>query len=287
MNSINHIRLGVERIFFIISLVLVFGFTVIIANHYKVDLFIGKPLMYLLYYIIAMLAPLLISQILLWVIYGFKGIPFRLMLTRKILAFVFAFIASLCVIYLLLIGIIPFMVFDHALIFILYEYFFIFLLFACLIGLSAGVIVYIHTVKNVSHPFQYPHPIFRLMTFLALYLVIMNALAIGIGNQINLNIMVILAGTIAGYVGYWGYGFLQQYTATRSRKLRITQSTIISLVILALLALLNVLLPNRLNMFGLFLLFFIELAIAITLGRLTYQKNNHQKDGSTMRINHD
>ena len=45
--------------------------------------------------------------------------------------------------------------------------------------------------------------------------------------------------------------------------------------------------PNRLNMFGLFLLFFIELAIAITLGRLTYQKNNHQKDGSTMRINHD
>lgn len=109
MNSINHIRLGVERIFFIISLVLVFGFTVIIANHYKVDLFIGKPLMYLLYYLIAMLAPLLISQILLWVIYGFKGIPFRLMLTRKILAFVFAFIASLCVIYLLLIGIIPFM----------------------------------------------------------------------------------------------------------------------------------------------------------------------------------
>lgn len=83
MNSINHIRLGVERIFFIISLVLVFGFTVIIANHYKVDLFIGKPLMYLLYYLIAMLAPLLISQILLWVIYGFKGIPFRLMLTRK------------------------------------------------------------------------------------------------------------------------------------------------------------------------------------------------------------
>lgn len=287
MNSINHIRLGVERIFFIISLVLVFGFTVIIANHYNIDSFIGKPLMYLLYYLIAMLAPLLISQILLWVIYGFKGIPFRLMLTRKILAFVFAFIASLCVIYLLLIGIIPFMVFDHALIFILYEYFFIFLLFACLIGLSAGVIVYIHTVKNVSHLFQYPHPIFRLMTFLALYLVIMNALAIGIGNQINLNIMVILAGTIAGYVGYWGYGFLQQYTATRSRKLRITLSTIISLVILALLVLLNVLLPNRLNMFGLFLLFFIELAIAITLGRLTYQKNNHQKDGSTMRINHD
>ncbi|SUC09536.1 Uncharacterised protein [Proteus mirabilis] len=26
MNSINHIRLGIERIFFIISLVLVFGF---------------------------------------------------------------------------------------------------------------------------------------------------------------------------------------------------------------------------------------------------------------------
>ncbi|HIA3244145.1 TPA: hypothetical protein ACWP13_004893, partial [Escherichia coli] len=96
MNSINHIRLGVERIFFIISLVLVFGFTVIIANHYNIDSFIGKPLMYLLYYLIAMLAPLLISQILLWVIYGFKGIPFRLMLTRKILAFVFAFIASLC-----------------------------------------------------------------------------------------------------------------------------------------------------------------------------------------------
>ncbi len=57
--------------------------------------------MYLLYYLIAMLAPLLISQILLWVIYGFKGIPFRLMLTRKILAFVFAFIASLCVIYII------------------------------------------------------------------------------------------------------------------------------------------------------------------------------------------
>lgn len=125
------------------------------------------------------------------------------------------------------------------------------------------------------------------MTFLALYLVIMNALAIGIGNEINLDSMVILSGTIASYVGYWGYGFLQQYTTTPSRKLRITLSTIISLVILALLVLLNVLLPNRLNMFGLFLLFFIELAIAITLGRLTYQKNNHQKDDSTMRINHD
>ncbi|HGM9894804.1 TPA: hypothetical protein ACKRXS_001921 [Proteus mirabilis] len=115
----------------------------------------------------------------------------------------------------------------------------------------------------------------------------MNALAIGIGNEINLDSMVILSGTIASYVGYWGYGFLQQYTATRSRKLRITLSTIIFLVILALLVLLNILLPNRLNMFGLFLLFFIELAIAITLGRLTYQKNNHQKDDSTMRINHD
>ncbi|EOI2316909.1 hypothetical protein ACMF6C_002215 [Proteus mirabilis] len=287
MNSINHIRLGVERIFFIISLVLVFGFTVIIANHYSIDSFIGKPLMYLLYYLIAMLAPLLISQILLWVIYGFKGIPFRVMLTRKIFAFVLAFIVFLSVTYLVIIGITPFMLFHHPLIYLFYQYFFIFLLFACLIGLSAGVIVYIHTVQHASHPFQYPHPIFRLMTFLALYLVIMNALAIGIGNQINLNIMVILAGTIAGYVGYWGYGFLQQYTATRSRKLRITLSTIISLVILALLALLNVLLPNRLNMFGLFLLFFIELAIAITLGRLTYQKNNHQKDGSTMGVNHE
>ncbi len=76
MNSINHIRLGVERIFFIISLVLVFGFTVIIANHYNIDPFIGKPLMYLLYYLIAMLAPLLISQILLWVIYGYP-FPFN------------------------------------------------------------------------------------------------------------------------------------------------------------------------------------------------------------------
>nr|WP_314266781.1 hypothetical protein [uncultured Moellerella sp.] len=59
-------------------------------------------LMYLLLYTLAVIIPLSLAQLLLWIIYGFKGVPFQLTVNPKPLAFLISLLSGLSVASLVL-----------------------------------------------------------------------------------------------------------------------------------------------------------------------------------------
>lgn len=106
MNTINNTRQGIERIFFIISVLLIFSITILLFKYFNIlgysRVALPMTLMYLLLYTLAVIIPLLLAQLLLWIIYGFKGIPFQLTVNPKPLAFLISLLSGLSVASLVL-----------------------------------------------------------------------------------------------------------------------------------------------------------------------------------------
>ncbi|MDM3562525.1 hypothetical protein O9361_02645 [Proteus vulgaris] len=106
MNTINNTRQGIERIFFIISVLLIFSITILLLKYFNIlgysRVALPMTLMYLLLYTLAVIIPLSLAQLLLWIIYGFKGIPFQLTVNPKPLAFLISLLSGLSVASLVL-----------------------------------------------------------------------------------------------------------------------------------------------------------------------------------------
>lgn len=106
MNTINNTRQGIERIFFIISMLLIFSITILLFKYFNIlgysRVALPMTLMYLLLYTLAVIVPLSLAQLLLWIIYGFKGIPFQLTVNPKPLAFLISLLSGLSVASLVL-----------------------------------------------------------------------------------------------------------------------------------------------------------------------------------------
>ena len=106
MNTINNTRQGIERIFFIISILLIFSITILLLKYFNIlgysRVALPMTLMYLLLYTLAVIVPLSLAQLLLWIIYGFKGIPFQLTINPKPLAFLISLLSGLSVASLVL-----------------------------------------------------------------------------------------------------------------------------------------------------------------------------------------
>lgn len=106
MNTINNTRQGIERIFFIISILLIFSITILLFKYFNIlgysRVALPMTLMYLLLYTLAVIIPLSLAQLLLWIIYGFKGIPFQLTVNPKPLAFLISLLSGLSVASLVL-----------------------------------------------------------------------------------------------------------------------------------------------------------------------------------------
>ncbi|HCM62111.1 MAG TPA: hypothetical protein DIT05_06135 [Morganella sp. (in: Bacteria)] len=106
MNTINNTRQGIERIFFIISILLIFSITILLFKYFNIlgysRVALPMTLMYLLLYTLAVIVPLSLAQLLLWIIYGFKGIPFQLTVNPKPLAFLISLLSGLSVASLVL-----------------------------------------------------------------------------------------------------------------------------------------------------------------------------------------
>lgn len=106
MNTINNTRQGIERIFLIISVVLMLGITLLLLTNFNIMGFsriaLSMTLMYSLLYTLAIVVPLSLAQLILWIIYGFKGVPFELTINPKHPAFLIALLAGLSVASLLL-----------------------------------------------------------------------------------------------------------------------------------------------------------------------------------------
>lgn len=106
MTTLDNTRQGIERIFFIISVVLILSITLILLTHFNIFGFLHQPgtatLLYLLLYTLAIVGPMLLAQLLLWIIYGFKGLPFQLTVNSKSIAFLIALLAGLSAASLLL-----------------------------------------------------------------------------------------------------------------------------------------------------------------------------------------
>ncbi|WP_052956721.1 hypothetical protein [Morganella morganii] len=106
MNTINNTRQGIERIFFIISILLIFSITILLFKYFNIlgysRVALPMTLMYLLLYTLAVIIPLSLAQLLLWIIYGFKGVPFQLTVNPKPLAFLISLLSGLSVASLVL-----------------------------------------------------------------------------------------------------------------------------------------------------------------------------------------
>ncbi len=106
MNTINNTRQGIERIFFIISILLIFSITILLFKYFNIlgysRVALPMTLIYLLLYTLAIIIPLSLAQLLLWIIYGFKGIPFQLTVNPKPLAFLISLLSGLSVASLVL-----------------------------------------------------------------------------------------------------------------------------------------------------------------------------------------
>ncbi|MGJ3348253.1 hypothetical protein AAZR23_02045 [Morganella sp. Je.2.23] len=99
MNTINNTRQGIERIFFIISMLLIFSITILLFKYFNIlgysRVALPMTLIYLLLYTLAVIIPMSLAQLLLWIIYGFKGIPFQLTVNPKPLAFLISLLSGL------------------------------------------------------------------------------------------------------------------------------------------------------------------------------------------------
>ncbi|WP_433587295.1 hypothetical protein [Providencia alcalifaciens] len=106
MNTLNNTRQGIERIFFIISVVLMLSITILLFKYFNITGYsrvaLPMTLMYLLLYTLAVVIPLALAQLILWIAYGFKGIPFTLTINPKYPAFLIALLSGLSVASLVL-----------------------------------------------------------------------------------------------------------------------------------------------------------------------------------------
>ena len=106
MNTLNNTHQGIERIFLIISAVLMLGITILLLTYFNLMGFsrtaLSMTLVYLLLYTLAIVVPLSLAQLILWIAYGFKGIPFVLTINPKHPAFLIALLSGLSVASLVL-----------------------------------------------------------------------------------------------------------------------------------------------------------------------------------------
>ena len=155
MTTLDNTRQGIERIFFIISVVLIFSITLILITHFSIFGFLHQAgtatLLYLLLYTLAIVGPMLLAQLLLWIIYGFKGIPFPLTINSKSIAFLIALLAGLSVASLLLNNLLwMFYSEDSAMTFLLVSA-------SVLIGLVLGIGIYKKIVSVLTLKCGKPH----------------------------------------------------------------------------------------------------------------------------------
>lgn len=106
MNTLNNTRQGIERIFLIISVVLILSVTLLLLTHFSIlgysRVALPMTLVYLLLYTLAVAVPLALAQLILWIIYGFKGVTFELTIHPKHPAFLISLLAGLSVASLVL-----------------------------------------------------------------------------------------------------------------------------------------------------------------------------------------
>lgn len=106
MNTLAHIRLGLERIAFIITLILCFILTTILVTHFSLEGLalspFAIPLFYLILYVLAMIVPQCLAQLLLWVICAFRSIHYTFRLNLNLVSTTLSIIISLIIVCALL-----------------------------------------------------------------------------------------------------------------------------------------------------------------------------------------
>nr|WP_282555355.1 hypothetical protein [Providencia stuartii] len=109
MNTLAHIRLGLECIAFIITLILCFILTIILVTHFSLEGLVlspfAIPLFYLILYVLALIIPQCLAQLLLWVICAFRSIHYTFRLSPNLVSTTLSVIIGLIIVCALLIAI--------------------------------------------------------------------------------------------------------------------------------------------------------------------------------------
>lgn len=116
MNTLAHIRLGLERIAFIITLILCFILTIILVTHFSLEGLVlspfAIPLFYLILYVFALIIPQCLAQLLLWVICAFRSIHYTFRLSPKLVSTTLSVIIGLIIVCALLMPSLKFVYFS-------------------------------------------------------------------------------------------------------------------------------------------------------------------------------
>ncbi|MGQ7949239.1 hypothetical protein [Providencia huashanensis] len=116
MNTLAHIRLGLERIAFIITLILCFILTIILATHFSLEGLVlspfAIPLFYLILYVLALTVPQCLAQLLLWVICAFRSIHYTFRLSPNLVSTTLSIIIGLIIVCALLMPSLKFVYFS-------------------------------------------------------------------------------------------------------------------------------------------------------------------------------
>ena len=116
MNTLAHIRLGLERIAFIITLILCFILTIILVTHFSLEGLVlspfAIPLFYLILYVLALIIPQCLAQLLLWVICAFRSIHYTFRLSPNLVSTTLSVIIGLIIVCALLMPSLKFVYFS-------------------------------------------------------------------------------------------------------------------------------------------------------------------------------
>lgn len=107
MNTLAHVRLGLERIALIITIILCFILTIILTTHFNLEGLVlspfAIPLFYLILYVLALIVPQCLAQLLLWVVCAFRNVHYTFRLSPRLASMTLSIIIGLVIICTLLI----------------------------------------------------------------------------------------------------------------------------------------------------------------------------------------
>lgn len=99
MKTFSHLQLGLERVAVVISILLCLWTTGLLLAHFQLIVLIMRPyeitLTYFALYLLALVIPLLLVQLILWVLSAFQGIDYKIHFNPKLVAIITSIIIGL------------------------------------------------------------------------------------------------------------------------------------------------------------------------------------------------